>query len=241
MKHLIQRAQPQPGGRRLLHAADARAPLPGDHPRGGPEQVPLRDGQHPRPMLLGPHRQPEPATAKAKDLVRWPWPRPGCSSPWKAGRWRLTRRGLVIGGGLAGMTAALALADQGFRVHLVEKADLWAGTCTIFIAPSNGAEIAGVLGRADRAGRDTSARSSCISSRGRRGSTATSANSSRRSAKDGRPAKSPAAHHRGHRRAEAKTSRVSGYGQSDARRDPGRIGEQLHDSDVPARGPDTWS
>ena len=28
---------------------------------------------------------------------------------------------LVIGGGVAGMTAALTLADQGFPVHLVEK------------------------------------------------------------------------------------------------------------------------
>ena len=28
---------------------------------------------------------------------------------------------LIIGGGVAGMTAALNLADQGFQVHLVEK------------------------------------------------------------------------------------------------------------------------
>jgi len=33
----------------------------------------------------------------------------------------VTSRGLVIGGGLAGMTAALALAEQGFEVYLVEK------------------------------------------------------------------------------------------------------------------------
>ena len=32
------------------------------------------------------------------------------------------KTGLVVGGGLAGMTSALALANQGFEVHLVEKA-----------------------------------------------------------------------------------------------------------------------
>ena len=30
---------------------------------------------------------------------------------------------LIVGGGIAGMTAALALASQGFPVHLVEKSD----------------------------------------------------------------------------------------------------------------------
>ena len=33
----------------------------------------------------------------------------------------LNHDALVIGGGLAGMTAALSLADQGFRVYLVER------------------------------------------------------------------------------------------------------------------------
>ncbi len=31
------------------------------------------------------------------------------------------KRALVVGGGLAGMTSALSLADQGFEVYLVEK------------------------------------------------------------------------------------------------------------------------
>ena len=33
----------------------------------------------------------------------------------------VTKAALVVGGGLAGMTAALGLANQGFEVHLVEK------------------------------------------------------------------------------------------------------------------------
>ena len=35
---------------------------------------------------------------------------------------------LVVGGGVAGMTAALALAEQGFPVHLVEKIGQLGGT-----------------------------------------------------------------------------------------------------------------
>jgi heterodisulfide reductase subunit A2 len=39
----------------------------------------------------------------------------------------ITQKGLVIGGGVAGMTAALNLAKQGFGVHLVEKSDTLGG------------------------------------------------------------------------------------------------------------------
>ena len=39
----------------------------------------------------------------------------------------ITRRALVIGGGIAGMTAALGLAYQGFEVDLVEKSDRLGG------------------------------------------------------------------------------------------------------------------
>jgi heterodisulfide reductase subunit A len=36
-------------------------------------------------------------------------------------RLEMVKSGLVIGGGVAGMTAALNLAEQGFPVHLLEK------------------------------------------------------------------------------------------------------------------------
>ena len=65
------RAPAEPRGRRLLHAADARADLPRHAARRRPESLPARDGQHPRPVLLGPLRtSPEQATDKAVDLVR---------------------------------------------------------------------------------------------------------------------------------------------------------------------------
>jgi heterodisulfide reductase subunit A len=41
--------------------------------------------------------------------------------PLETGMLAVTAAALVIGGGLAGMTAALAMADQGFPVYLVEK------------------------------------------------------------------------------------------------------------------------
>ena len=37
------------------------------------------------------------------------------------------RSGLIVGGGIAGMTAALSIADQGYDVHLVEKTDRLGG------------------------------------------------------------------------------------------------------------------
>ena len=48
------RARPEPGHRLVLHAAHPRADLPRHDPRGGAEPLPVRDGQHPRPGLVGP-------------------------------------------------------------------------------------------------------------------------------------------------------------------------------------------
>ena len=39
----------------------------------------------------------------------------------------VTRQALVVGGGLAGMTAALAIADSGFKVTWWKKAKNWEG------------------------------------------------------------------------------------------------------------------
>jgi heterodisulfide reductase subunit A len=48
--------------------------------------------------------------------------------PLENGTLQVNQTGLVIGGGLTGMTAALALADQGFKVQLIEKTDRLGGT-----------------------------------------------------------------------------------------------------------------
>jgi heterodisulfide reductase subunit A-like polyferredoxin len=64
---------------------------------------------------------PSSATVKAKDLVRMAVARASLLKPLKAKTITINKRALVIGGGVAGMTSALGLADQGFEVVIVEK------------------------------------------------------------------------------------------------------------------------
>jgi len=66
-------------------------------------------------------KQKEEATAKAKDIVRMSVARTLNLEPLQEFDLPVNKTGLVVGGGLAGMTSALALANQGFEVHLVEK------------------------------------------------------------------------------------------------------------------------
>ncbi len=66
---------------------------------------------------------PQAATEKAKDLVRMSVAKANRISPLAENSVSVTPRALIIGGGLAGMTAALNLARQGFSSHLVEKED----------------------------------------------------------------------------------------------------------------------
>ncbi|GLI33675.1 CoB--CoM heterodisulfide reductase iron-sulfur subunit A family protein [Desulforhabdus amnigena] len=68
------------------------------------------------------HRDfPEAATEKAKDLVRMAVAKVSLQQPLDEVRLPINKSGLVIGGGVAGMEAALALAGQGYPVTLVEK------------------------------------------------------------------------------------------------------------------------
>lgn len=65
--------------------------------------------------------QKEAATGKAKDLVRMALAKARLDAPLYKRPLKVVQEALVIGGGAAGMTAALELADQGFQVHLVER------------------------------------------------------------------------------------------------------------------------
>ena len=65
--------------------------------------------------------QPKEATEKAKDLVRSIVAKTRLLKPLQKPVINVTSVGLVIGGGVSGMTAALELANQGFEVHLVER------------------------------------------------------------------------------------------------------------------------
>jgi len=72
--------------------------------------------------------QPGRATEKAVDLVRMAVARAAQLMPLAETTMPVNNAALVVGGGIAGMTAALALADQGFPVHLVEKSAELGGT-----------------------------------------------------------------------------------------------------------------
>lgn len=64
---------------------------------------------------------PEEATEKAKTLIRMGVAKARLLEPLQEIEIKVTPSSLVIGGGIAGMSAALNLANQGFDVHLVEK------------------------------------------------------------------------------------------------------------------------
>jgi heterodisulfide reductase subunit A-like polyferredoxin len=65
--------------------------------------------------------QPIEATQKAKELLRMTIAKARLLQPLKEPVVEVTKKGLVIGGGLSGMKAALELARQGFDCALIEK------------------------------------------------------------------------------------------------------------------------
>jgi len=61
------------------------------------------------------------ATQKARDLVRIAVTKARLLQPIKTLPLSINHKGLIIGGGVAGLNAALALADQGYETYLLEK------------------------------------------------------------------------------------------------------------------------
>jgi heterodisulfide reductase subunit A len=66
-------------------------------------------------------KEKEEASQKAKDLIRMSVARASLLEPLQEFDLPVDKRALVVGGGIAGMTAALSIANQGHEVHLVEK------------------------------------------------------------------------------------------------------------------------
>ncbi len=64
---------------------------------------------------------PELATEKAMTLIRMEAERARRIQPIRKGKQKVEKKGLVVGGGLSGMTASLRLAEQGYEVYLIEK------------------------------------------------------------------------------------------------------------------------
>jgi heterodisulfide reductase subunit A-like polyferredoxin len=88
---------------------------------------------------------PEKATEKAKKLVRMALARASTLNPLHEKTIQVIQRALVIGGGVAGMNAALGIADQGFEVVLVEKEEKLGGMANRLTATIEGADISTYL------------------------------------------------------------------------------------------------
>ena len=89
--------------------------------------------------------EPEKATEKAKDLVRMAAAKAALIEPLHQVDLSLTKSALVVGGGVAGMNAALNLADSGYPVHLVEKTDFLGGNAHHLLNTWKGEEVAPYL------------------------------------------------------------------------------------------------
>ncbi len=91
-------------------------------------------------------KEPEAATRKAWGLARQAVARVIPAEPLYRKSLGVTGSALVIGGGLAGMTAALDLAAQGFPVHLLEKEAELGGNLRHLRRTLQGEETSALLG-----------------------------------------------------------------------------------------------
>jgi len=66
-------------------------------------------------------KEKDEATGKAKDIIRMSVARACYLEPLEEFDLPVNKAALVVGGGIAGMTCALSIANQGHEVHLVEK------------------------------------------------------------------------------------------------------------------------
>ena len=90
-------------------------------------------------------RQKSEATKKAKKLVRMAVANARLNRSLGETEVPVVQRGLVIGGGIAGMTAALRLAEQGFEVFLVEKEDRLGGNLINLMRTIEGGDVQAFL------------------------------------------------------------------------------------------------
>jgi len=89
----------------------------------------------------------EEATQKAKELLRMAIWRARELEPLQEPHFGVTKSALVLGGGLAGMVAALSLARQGFEVYLVEKEKKLGGNLREIYFTLEGEEVGPFLKR----------------------------------------------------------------------------------------------
>nr|QNO50495.1 NAD(P)H-quinone oxidoreductase subunit I, chloroplastic [Methanosarcinales archaeon ANME-2c ERB4] len=90
-------------------------------------------------------QEPLLATAKAKDIVRMSVARVALLDPLYTQKLDFNHGGLVIGGGVAGMTAALDIAEKGFTTYLVEREPELGGLLRTFTRLQDGRTTSDIL------------------------------------------------------------------------------------------------
>jgi heterodisulfide reductase subunit A len=90
-------------------------------------------------------KEPEDATQKAKDITRMSVARACHLEPLEEIDLPVNKAALVLGGGLAGMTSALSIANQGHEVSLVEKEKDLGGTARRIHYTLDGLDVQGYV------------------------------------------------------------------------------------------------
>lgn len=87
----------------------------------------------------------EKATEKAKNLVQMSAAKAMRLEPLTEPTLTIDQRALVIGGGVAGLTAAKTLSDQGYQTYIIEKSDQFGGQARFLDETWRGENIQGYL------------------------------------------------------------------------------------------------
>ena len=82
------------------------------------------------------------ATEKAMDLVRMAVAKVALMEPLKEAELEVNQTAVVIGGGIAGMSAAKSLAKQGYETHIIEKGKCLGGQALNLFRTPKGEDIA---------------------------------------------------------------------------------------------------
>lgn len=93
---------------------------------------------------------PVAATEKSKELVRMAVANARLLRPLLSQPQSLIQKALVIGGGLAGMTTALAIADQGFETFIVERSERLGGNLLRRSYTDTGEDLSAYLTRLEQ-------------------------------------------------------------------------------------------
>jgi len=86
-------------------------------------------------------KEKDQATAKARDLVRMAVTKAALIEPLAEPKMKVNQSALVVGGGVAGMIAALTLADQGYPTFIVERGSRLGGQALHLTDTWQGADV----------------------------------------------------------------------------------------------------